>query len=95
MKNILVPLGVSENAESTLTYAIELVKVTHMTLYVMDSFNPSFHNAHLLNAKQAVGNSNTKRIKELVQRIDNKNIDIQIVQYEGDVLSAIASLNQK
>ena len=95
MKNILVPLGVSENAESTLTYAIELAKVTNSMLYVMDSFNPSFHNAHLLNAKQAVGNNNTKRIKELVQQIDNKNIDIQIVRYEGDVLSAIASLDQK
>ena len=95
MKNILVPLGVSENAESTLTYAIELAKVTNSTLYVMDSFNPSFHNAHLLNAKQAIGNNNTKRIKELIQQIDNKNIVIQIVRYDGDVLSAIASLDQK
>ena len=95
MKNILVPLGVSENAESTLTYAIELAVVTNATLYVMDSFNPSFHNAHLLNAKQAVGNNNTKRIKDLVQRVDNKKINIQIVRYEGDVLSAISSLDQK
>jgi len=61
----------------------------------MDSFNPSFHNAHLLNAKQAVGNNNTKRIKDLVQRVDNKKINIQIVRYEGDVLSAISSLDQK
>ena len=95
MKNILVPLGVSENAESTLTYAIELAVVTNATLYVMDSFNPSFHNAHLLNAKQAVGNNNTKRIKDLVQRVDNKKINIQIVRYEGDLLSAISSLDQK
>ena len=95
MKNIVVPLGVSENAESTLSYAIELAGVTNSTLYVMDSFNPSFHNAHLLNAKQAVKNNNAKRIKELVHKIDNKNIDIQIVRYEGDVLSAIASLDQK
>ena len=69
MKNILVPLGVSENAESTLSYAIELAGVTNSTLYVMDSFNPSFHNAHLLIAKHAVKNNNTKRIKKLVQQI--------------------------
>ena len=70
MKNILVPLGVSENAENTLSYAIELALTIHSTLYVMDSFHPSFHNAHLLNAKQAVENNNTKRIKELVQPLN-------------------------
>lgn len=95
MKNILVPLGVSENAESTLSYAIELALTTQSTLYVMDSFHPSFHNAHLLNAKQAVENNNTKRIKELVHRIEHKGIDIKIVRYEGDVLSGIASLDEK
>ncbi len=95
MKNILVPLGVSENAESTLSYAIELALTTQSTLYVMDSFHPSFHNAHLLNAKQAVENNNTKRIKELVHRIEHKGIDIKIVRYEGDVLSGIDSLDEK
>ena len=95
MKNILVPLGVSENAENTLSYAIELALTIHSTLYVMDSFHPSFHNAHLLNAKQAVENNNTKRIKELVQRIEHKGVDIQIVRYEGDLLSGIASLDEK
>ena len=95
MKNILVPLGVSENAESTLSYAIELAAVTASTLYVMDSFNPSFHNAHLLNAKRAVGENNTKRIKDLVQRIDHNGVAVQMVQYEGDFLSGINSLDQR
>lgn len=95
MKNILVPLGVSENAESTLAYAIAYAKATNSTLYVMDSFNPSFHNAHLLNAKQAVGNNNSKRIKELVKRVDHKGVSIQMVQYDGDVLSGISSLDQR
>ncbi len=95
MKNILVPLGVSENAENTLTYAIELALTTQSNLYVMDAFNPSFPNAHLLNAKHAVENNNSKRIKELVQRIDHKGINIQLVTYEGDVLSGIDALDQK
>lgn len=95
MKNILVPLGVSENAESTLSYAIELASITKSTLYVMDSYNPSFHNAHLLNVKQVMGDRNTKRIKALVQSIDHKDVDIQIVHYDGEILSGITSLDEK
>lgn len=95
MKNILVPLGVSENAASTLSYAIDYAKATLATLYVMDSYNPSFHNAHLLNVKQAVGNNNSKRIKELVQATDHKGVNIQLVLYDGDVLSGVASLDQR
>lgn len=95
MKNILVPLGVSENAKSTLSYAIELALTTQSTLYVMDSFHPSFPNAHLLNAKQAVEKNNTKRIKDLIKGIEHKGIDIQMVRYEGDILSGIASLDEK
>ena len=46
MKNILVPLGISDNAQNTLAYAIDLAVTSQAKLYVMDTFNPSFTNAH-------------------------------------------------
>ena len=95
MKNILVPLGISDNAQNTLAYAIDLAVTSQAKLYVMDTFNPSFTNAHLLNVKDAMGSRNRQRIKALIQQVDSKGVTIQMASYEGDSLSAIAALDKQ
>lgn len=95
MKNILLPLGVSDNAKHVLRYAIEFSKSTKATIYIMDSFNPSYPNAHLLNFKEVVNRNNFNRIKELVDSVDHQGISLQMVSYEGDVLSGIEELDKK
>ena len=95
MKNILVPLGISGNAQNTLAYAIDLAANTKANLYVMDTFNPSFTNAHLLNVKEAMGSRNRSRIKALIQQVDSKGLTIQMASYEGDFLNAIAALDKE
>ena len=95
MKNILVPLGISDNSEQTLVYAIGLVSKTQAAIYVMDSFNPSFVNAHLLNVKEVVKRNNFNRIKALVKSIDHHGLSIQMVSYEGEFLVGVNALDEK
>lgn len=95
MKNILLPLGVSDNAKHVLHYAIEFAKTTKATIYIMDAFNPSYPNAHLLNFKEVVNRNNFNRIKELVAAVDHQGISLQMVSYEGDVLAGIVELDKK
>jgi len=95
MKNILVPLGISDNSEQTLVYAIGLASKTQAAIYVMDSFNPSFVNAHLLNVKEVVKRNNFNRIKALVKSIDHRGLSIQMVSYEGEFLVGVNALDEK
>ncbi len=95
MKNILVPLGISDNTEHTLLYAIELATTTQAAVYVMDSFNSSFRNAHLFNVKEVVDRNNFNRLKELIKSIDHRGLSIQMVSYEGDFLEGVNALDQK
>jgi nucleotide-binding universal stress UspA family protein len=95
MKNILVPLGLSDNATHTLNYAIRFAQSTQATIYIMDSFNPSFHHAYLHNVNETVSRSNFNRIKELVKEIDHHGTNIQLVTYEGEFLKGVSSLNTK
>lgn len=95
MKNILVPLGVSTNAKHTLNYAIQFAQSNQATLYIMDSYNPSFHHAYLLNVNETVGKSNLNRVKKLVKEVDHKRINIQLVNYEGEFLQGVRSLDEK
>ncbi len=95
MKNIFVPLGISTNAKQTLSYAIDFAHHVDADLFVMDSYHPSFKNAHILNAKEAVERNNQKRIKEMIQGIDTKKVSIRFVAYDGDFLSGVAALDQE
>jgi nucleotide-binding universal stress UspA family protein len=95
MKNILVPLGISDNSEHTLGYAIDLASTTQAAIYVMDSFNPGFRNAHLLNVKEVVNRNNFNRLKAMVKSIDNRGLSIQMVGYEGDFLFGVNALDEK
>ena len=94
MKHILVPIGISSNAQNTLDYAIALAQHYTAQLYVMDSYTAKSP-SHLGNIKNVIHKNNFDRVKEIIQSIDSKGIDIQLVQYEGDLLSAIASLDDK
>ncbi|MCH1517641.1 MAG: universal stress protein [Flavobacteriaceae bacterium] len=95
MRNILVPLGISDNTEHTLRYAIDLAATTQAAIFVMDSFNPSFSNAHLLNVKEVVNRNNFNRLKALIKSIDHQGLSIQMVNYEGDFLEGVNALDQK
>lgn len=94
MKSILVPIGISSNAENTLDYALALAHHYGAQVYVMDSYTAKSP-SHLGNIKNIIHKNNFERVKEIIQSIDSKGIAIQLVQYEGDLLSAIASLDKK
>ncbi len=94
MKSILVPIGISSNGENTLDYALALAHHHGAKVYVMDSYiakSPS----HLGNIKNIIHKNNFERVKEIIQSTDSKGTNIQLVQYEGDLLSAIASLDKR
>lgn len=95
MKNILVPLGVSENAPHTLRYALDLAQQFQAQLYVMDAFSPRYSNTHILNAREAVNRNNAKRIKDLIASLGTASSEVQWVTYEGDLLQGIEALDDQ
>lgn len=94
MKNILVPIGISSNAQNTLEYALAMANHYAAQVYVMDSYTAKSP-SHLGNIKNVIHKNNFERVKQIIQAVDSKGIDIQLVQYEGDLLTAIASLDEK
>lgn len=94
MKNIALPLGVSDNAVPMITYAIDMAKHSGANLYILDSYNPSYPNIHLVNLKEVVDRSNFERLKEHVKGIDTQGISIQMVAYEDDLLRGLKELDQ-
>ena len=95
MKNILVPIGISPNGKNTLTYAIALAKDLKASIFVIDSHKVTPTSVHISSAKEAIHTQNFNRIKEMVHSVQDEAVDIKMVNYEGDLVSGIESLDKE
>ena len=95
MKNILVPIGISPNGKNTLAYAIDLAKHHKASLFVMDSYNATMTPAQISSAKKVIHQQNFNRVKEMVQSVQNDSVDLKMVNYKGDLLKGIESLDSE
>jgi len=95
MKNILVPIGISPDAPKTLQYAIDLAAVFGSTLYVVDAYPAGIPTTSIANVKGILQEKSLQRIKAVVETVDRKGFDIQFVAQNGDLLSAVRSLDRK
>ncbi|MCV6631171.1 MAG: universal stress protein, partial [Flavobacteriaceae bacterium] len=95
MKNILVPLGPSDNAKSTLQYAVDFANDFGADLFVMRSFSMKSRSGSLANVEKKVAENAKEYLKTVVQSIDAKGVTIKIVTYKGDAVSAIKSFNKE
>ena len=95
MKNILVPIGISPNGKNTLAYAIALAKHFKSSIFVIDSHKVTPTYVHISSAKDVIHAQNFNRVKELVQSVQAETVEIKMVNYEGDLVSGIESLDKE
>ena len=95
MKNILVPLGMSDQAESTLQYAVEFAGVFAAKVYVLDVFNVSAKSGNLANISSKIAANSKERLKEIIAKIEHKGVAIKIVTFNGDMVDGIQQLNKE
>ena len=95
MKNILVPIGISKNGINTLAYAVSLAKHFNASIFVIDSYNATSTPAQISTAKDALNTKNFNRVKEMVQSVQKDSVDIKMVNYRGELVSGIESLDKE
>ncbi|MCV6631617.1 MAG: universal stress protein [Flavobacteriaceae bacterium] len=95
MKNILVPLGPSDNAKASLQYAADFASDFGANLFVMRSFSLKAKTGSLANIEQKVTENAKAYLTSVVKSIDSKGVDIKIVTYKGDVVSAIKNFDKE
>jgi len=94
MKNILVPIGGSNMGE-TLQYAVDFATEFSSNIYVMEVFNVSARAGNLRNMVEKVVESSKDRVKQLVDKVDAKNISINIVTFNGDLIDGIKGIDKE
>ena len=94
MQNLLVPLGTSAHAESTLAYAVAFASHFKSTIYVIDAYPVHSSMATLSNVSARIEEDNLKRIRALVAKTPYKKNLIKLVSSERDLIGTIKNLDK-
>jgi nucleotide-binding universal stress UspA family protein len=94
MKHILVPFGISDFAESTLTYALDLAKVMQSTVYVIDAYPPQATLTTMTNLNARLAKENIQRIRTILDKIAVEDVEVKIIESEGDLIETVKKLKQ-
>ncbi len=93
MKNILVPIGTSPNAHETLQYAVDLASEFSGQVFVMEVFNVTSGAGNLINISEKVAQSGKERLKEIIEKVNAKGLEIKIATYNGDLIDGLNEID--
>ncbi len=89
MKNILVPIGSSENAQSHLQYAIDFAKAFGAKLYVVQIYNVFTKAGTMMNVEKIIERESLEFLNNLVSNVDDKGVDIAIRSLKGSLVDTL------
>ena len=97
MKNILVPLGLSDAqvSLSRLAYAIQLAKETGGKVYVAKEFKELPRTGSLPSANNALKDITIAEIEKEIAKIDTDGVEVIALPVEEDLLEGIPAFNLK
>ncbi len=89
MENILVPIGSNKNAINTLQYAIDFVEGTSVKIYVIKVYGVAKAASSMKNIDTILKEDSNKELKEILQKVDVKGVEIISRSIKGDVINSI------
>ncbi|NND16517.1 MAG: universal stress protein [Eudoraea sp.] len=89
MKKILVPVGTSEAAKGTLQYAIDFASAFDAEVFAMQVFSASTGAGNLANVSDKLAATSKQRVKDLIEEVDTKQVQVSIATYKGDLVDGI------
>jgi len=95
MNNILVPIGTSADAHETLQYAVDFASEFSSSIYVMEVFSAKTGAGELTNIPKKVEESSKQRLKEVIEKVDSKKIEMKIATYNGDIVDGLKEIDKE
>ena len=95
MKNILVPIGSSPNSHETLQYAVDFAAEFSAQVYAMEVFSASAGAGNLANISEKVKLSSIQHLKDVIAKIETKDVEVKIATYKGDIVDGLKEIDQE
>ncbi|CAA0220780.1 Universal stress protein [Tenacibaculum maritimum] len=95
MKNILVPIGASENAISTLQYAVDFAKVIDAKIFVFRAYNVLTKAGAFVNADTTMQRETNLYLRTVIAAVNQKEVAIKMITAKGNVLDSITAIDRE
>ncbi|MDO7172055.1 universal stress protein [Mariniflexile sp. AS56] len=89
MKNILVPVGASENALSNLQYAVDFAQAFGAKLFVVQVYNVYTKAGTMIKIDHILEEDTLNYLNDLVSKVDTKNIEVVVRALKGKFIDTI------
>ncbi len=95
MKNILVPIGSSENSINTLQYAIDFANEVGAAIFVLRAYNVQSKAGTIIDVNAILERESNLYMRSMINSVDRKGKDIQLISAKGNVVDSIASIDKE
>jgi len=94
MKNILVPIGSSDNAASNLQYAIDLAHEMDAHVYVISVFQELSKVGGLTKVNAIIKEDTENRLDEVLSQVDPKGVTVISHPIKGELIESLNRVNK-
>lgn len=94
MKNILVPIGSSENTVSNLQYAIDLAQEMNAYVYVISVFHEVSKVGGLTKVNAIMKEDSENRLEKVLSQVDKKDVTVIAHPIKGTILESIGRVSK-
>ena len=95
MKNILVPIGSSENSSNTLQYAIDFAAAINAEVYVFRAYNVLSRAGTIINLNDIIERETNLYLRSVIKSVDVKNVSIKIITAKGKPIDSIVTVDNE
>ena len=94
MKNILVPVGSTENGVNNLQYAVNFASMSGATVYVINLYKEFSRVGGLTKVNQLIIDDNESQLNDVLSRVDTKGVEVIAKPIKGDAYEGIARISK-
>lgn len=95
MKHILVPIGSTENAKSTLQYAIDFASEMNAKIFVFRAYSSLTRAGTMVNIDAIIARETDLYLRTIVSGCDIKNVEIKLIAAKGGVIDSVETIDQE
>jgi nucleotide-binding universal stress UspA family protein len=95
MKHILVPIGFTESAKTTLQYAIDFASEINAKVFVFRAYSVKSKAGTIINMNAIIERETNLYLRTLVNTVDVKNVAVKLIAAQGTVIDSLEAIDQE
>ena len=95
MKNILVPIGSSENSINTLQYALDFANEIDANVFALRAYNVQSKAGTIIDVTAIVERESNLYLRAMINSVNRNGKDVQLISAKGNVIDSIAAVQKE